>query len=81
MVVEDHHVVHIIHLFMLVDLELVCGIVPRFMDFNESPIEESDKTLDCYSWPNLVSYPITMQTLLKNFTWAWMVRTTSFTSS
>ncbi len=59
----------------------MCGIVPRFMDFNESAIEESDKTLDCCSWFNLVSYPITMQTLLKNSTWAWMVRTTSSTSS
>jgi hypothetical protein len=43
MVVEVHHVVHIIHLFTLVDLKLVCDIVPRFMDFNESPIEKSKK--------------------------------------
>jgi hypothetical protein len=43
MVIQNHHVVHIIHLFTFVDRKLVCGIVPRFMDFNESPIEESEK--------------------------------------
>jgi hypothetical protein len=60
MMVEDHHVVHIIDLFTLVELEPMFGIVPRFMDFDERPIEESNKTLDYCSWFNLISCPITM---------------------
>jgi hypothetical protein len=45
MVVQDHHVVHIIRAFKLVESWPIDDIVLRFVDFDESSTDEFDTTL------------------------------------
>jgi hypothetical protein len=44
--VQDHYIIHIIHLFKLIELQLMGIVVPRLVNFNENPINESDTTLE-----------------------------------
>ncbi len=63
-VVQDHHVVHIIHVFRLVE---PWPIVLRFVDFNESSIDEFNTTLKLKdvctkgSLLNFIAYVSSMQ--------------------
>jgi len=49
MVVQDHHVVHTIHLFTLIEPGSVRIFVSRHVDFDESFINEFDTTLELHN--------------------------------
>ncbi len=71
MVVQDHHVVHIIHIFRLVEPWLMDDIVLRFVDFDESSIDEFNTTLKLKdvctkgSLLNFIVYVSSMQDAMK----------------
>jgi len=44
--VNDHHVVHVVHLFSPIEPRLVNKIVLEFLNINESLINELDTTLE-----------------------------------
>jgi hypothetical protein len=46
MMVNDHHVVHVVHLFLPVEPRLMNKIVLRFLNIDESFINELDTTLE-----------------------------------
>jgi hypothetical protein len=46
MMVDNYHVVHAIHLLPPIKPRSMSGIVPRFKDLNESPINEPNTTLE-----------------------------------
>ncbi len=45
MMVDDHHVVHVVHLFMSIKPRSTNRIDLGFMNFDESPINEPNTTL------------------------------------
>jgi hypothetical protein len=46
MMVHNHHVIHKIHIFSPIEPQPMGNIIPRFSDFDESPINESNTTLE-----------------------------------
>jgi len=44
--VEDHYIVHVIHLLKLIELQLMGIVVLRLANFDENPINEFDTTLE-----------------------------------
>jgi hypothetical protein len=46
MMVKDHHVVHAIHLFPLIEPRLINRIVLRFMNINENTNDKPHTTLE-----------------------------------
>lgn len=69
--INNHRVVHTIHLFVPIELQLVIIIIPKAFEFNESPINEFNTTVEfldvlCKGNPflssrssNLVTYCLT----------------------
>jgi hypothetical protein len=69
--INNHRVVHTIHLFVPIEPQLVIIIIPRLVNLDESPINEFNTTLEfrnvlCKANPflsnrssNLVSYGLT----------------------
>jgi hypothetical protein len=52
MVVKDHCIVHIIHLFVPLEPQPMGVMVLNLMDFNERPIDEFDTTLELKNMHN-----------------------------
>jgi hypothetical protein len=44
--VHNHHVIHKIHIFPPIEPQPMGNIIPRFPDFDESPINEFNTTLE-----------------------------------
>jgi hypothetical protein len=42
----DDHVIHVVHVFLLVESRSKSNIVPRFTNLNEIPIDEPNTTLE-----------------------------------
>jgi hypothetical protein len=52
MVVKNHYIVHIIHLFMPLEPQPMGIIVLNLVDFNERPINELDTALELKNMHN-----------------------------
>jgi hypothetical protein len=46
MMVHNYHVLHKIHIFPPIEPQPMGNIIPRFLDFDESPINEFNTTLE-----------------------------------